>query len=410
MLNYGLDLEELGLKKLELIEKKDKLTYEYKKMYGEKLNRGFEYTSVFVDATIISKVIPIDKFDNEEFRKDIAYLTDLYISFEDKSMMPQEIEKVIPEAKKEEHTYKKSDKLMGRNILYKGFPGAGKSYRVMQEFLMDKNGEMIDEQQYERVTFYSEYTNAEFIGTIRPCIKNSIPTYSFVPGPFTNILKRAIDNDKTNFYLIIEEINRGEAASIFGDIFQLLDRKNNNGESVYAITNPLIAEEIYGDENKKVRIPKNLSIIATMNVSDENVKTFDNAFERRWETVWVLDSKGKFDDKYIKGMQEITWGKFRKVINDAITNQQGILKNEDKQLGAYYINEKFVTDTSENNEKEREHFLYKVIINLYSKTCKYDKTLLFDEKVKTINDLVEKFLSKNYLDIFKEEIKNELSK
>ena len=280
----------------------------------------------------------------------------------------------------------------------------------MKEFLMDKNGEMSDEQQYERVTFYSEYTNAEFVGTIRPCIKNSIPTYSFVSGPFTNILKKAINNKETNFYLIIEEINRGEAASIFGDIFQLLDRKNNNGESVYSITNSLIAEEVYGDEKRKVRIPENLSIIATMNVSDENVKTFDNAFERRWETVWVLDSKGKFDDKYIKGMQEITWGKFRNVINNVIVNQQGILKNEDKQLGAYYINEEFITDISENNEFGREKFLYKVIINLYTKTCKYDKSLLFSEEIKTINNLVEKFLSRNYLDIFKDDIRDKLLK
>lgn len=393
---------------MEKIEKKEQLTNEYKRMYGENLDRGFEYTSVFVEATIISKVISFDKFNNEEFRKDIAYLTDLYISFETKGSTNALTNENV--TKKENYVYKKSSKIMGRNILYKGFPGAGKSYRVMQEFLMDKNGEMIDEQQYERVTFYSEYTNAEFVGTIRPCIKNSIPTYSFVSGPFTNILKKAINNKETNFYLIIEEINRGEAASIFGDIFQLLDRKNNNGESVYSITNSLIAEEVYGDEKRKVRIPENLSIIATMNVSDENVKTFDNAFERRWETVWVLDSKGKFDDKYIKGMQEITWGKFRNVINNVIVNQQGILKNEDKQLGAYYINEEFITDISENNEFGREKFLYKVIINLYTKTCKYDKSLLFSEEIKTINNLVEKFLSRNYLDIFKDDIRDKLLK
>lgn len=394
------------LKKFEILDKKEKLIYEYKKMYGEHLSRGFDYTSVFVDATIISKIISIDKLDNEEFRKDIAYLTDIYISFESKNNFGQVEEE--SKTNKVNITFAKSNKLMGRNILYKGFPGVGKSYRVMQEFLMDKNGKMIDGRQYERVTFYSEYSNAEFIGTIRPCIKNSIPTYSFVPGPFTNILKRAINNKDTNFYLIIEEINRGEAASIFGDIFQLLDRKNNDGESVYEITNSLIAQEVYGDENKKIRIPNNLSIIATMNVSDENVKILDNAFERRWETIWVLDSIGKFDDKYIKGMQGITWGKFRKIINNAITSQEGILKNEDKQLGPYYINEEYVTDTSENNEKGKEKFLYKVIINLFTKICKYDKNILFDEKIKTIDNLVDKFLSRDYLDVFKEDIKNKL--
>lgn len=400
-----------NMKKTEVEQKRESLIYEYKKLFGENLDRNFEYASVFVDATFISKTIPIDKFNNEEFRKDIAYLTNLYILHEEKATLPQQEETPIKENKKEEkHKFEKSDKLMGRNIIYKGFPGAGKSYRVMQDFLMNKKREMIDEEQYERVTFYSEYTNAEFIGTIRPCIKNNIPTYDFVPGPFTKILKKAIKNENTNFYLIIEEINRGEAASIFGDIFQLLDREDNDGKSVYAITCPLIAKEIFGNEKEKVYIPENLSIIATMNVSDENVKTFDNAFERRWESIWVLDKKGIYDDKYIKGMNDITWGKFRKIINEAITNQQGILKNEDKQLGAYYINKAFVSDTSENNDKQREEFLNKVIINLYTKICKYDKTLLFDEKIKTINHLVEKFLSKQYLDVFKEEIKNELLK
>lgn len=401
-----------NMKKQQLIEKKEQYLNEYQKMFGNNLERGFQYTSVYVEATIMSKVIPINELDNDEFRKDIAYLTDLYISVEEKeNIIKNKKETKIAKIEKTEKTqFKKSNKLMGRNILYKGFPGSGKSHKVTEKFLKEENGKMIDENQYERVTFYSEYTNAEFVGTVRPCIKNEILKYDFIPGPFTKLLEKAMNNEETNFYLIIEEINRGEAAAIFGDIFQLLDRENGDGRSVYSITNSLVADYIYKDENKKIYLPKNFSIIATMNVSDESVKTLDNAFERRWEDVWLLDSEGIYDSQYIQGMEAITWGEFRKVINDSITAQQGILKNEDKQLGAYFIDKTYVTDKIEKNDKAREKFLYKVIMNLYTKTCKYDKTLIFDEKIKSINELAKTFLSKEYGNVFKEEIRNELLK
>ncbi len=400
-----------NMKKQQLLQTKEQYIAEYQKMFGNHLERGFQYTSIFVDATIISKAVSIDELDNEEFRKDVAYLTDLYVSVESKENIVKNI-KEEKKVKKEEKKpkLKKSNKLMGKNILYKGFPGSGKSYKITQEYLTDKNGQLINENQYERVTFYSEYTNAEFIGTIRPCVKNQILKYDFIPGPFTTLLEKAINNEQTNFYLIIEEINRGDAAAIFGDIFQLLDRENGDGRSVYSITNPLIADYIYKDETKKIYLPNNFSIIATMNVSDENVKTLDNAFERRWEDIWVLDKQGIYDEQYIQGMEEITWGKFRQVINKVITSQQGILKNEDKQLGAYFIDKSYVIEKKEKNDKGRKKFLYKVIINLYTKICKYDKTLIFDEKIKSINELALTFLGKNYLDIFKEEIKEELLK
>ncbi len=399
------------MKKQQLLQTKEQYIEEYHKMFGNQLERGFQYESVFVDATIISKSISIDELDNEEFRKDIAYLTDLYVSVESRENIIKKIkdEKLI---KKEQNKqkFKKSNKLMGKNILYKGFPGSGKSYMITQKYLTDKNKELINENQYERVTFYSEYTNAEFVGTIRPCVKNQILKYDFIAGPFTTLLEKAINNEQTNFYLIIEEINRGDAGAIFGDIFQLLDREDGNGRSVYSITNQLIAGYIYKDETKKIYLPKNFSIIATMNVSDENVKTLDNAFERRWENIWVLDKQGIYDQKYIQGMEQITWGKFRQVINKVITSQQGILKNEDKQLGAYFIDKTYVTDNKENNDKDRRNFLYKVIINLYTKICKYDKTLIFDEKITSINELATTFLSKDYMKVFKEEIKEELLK
>ena len=106
-------------------------------------------------------------------------------------------------------------------------------------------------------------------------------------------MKKAYWNPEQSFYLIVEEINRGNAPAIFGEIFQLLDRKDEdeideNGEilykkgtSEYGITNANIARIVYGDENHKVRIPANMSILGTMNTSDQNVFTLDTAYLRK---------------------------------------------------------------------------------------------------------------------------------
>ena len=81
--------------------------------------------------------------------------------------------------------------------------------------------------------------------------------------------------------MIIEEINRGNASGIFGDIFQLLDR-DENGNSEFPITNSIIAKQLGKKEDEEIIIPNNLYILATMNTSDQNVYTLDNAFKRRW--------------------------------------------------------------------------------------------------------------------------------
>lgn len=394
------------LKKEEVTTKKEELTSLYKSFLGEELERNFAYETVFVDAVIISKSYNIDTIKAMEIQKDLEYLIDCYIKAENLAL--QTAYTSFPKKEEKKEFYSKSKELIGKNIIYKGFPGSGKSYEIEHKYLIDKSGNYIDDACYERVTFYPEYTNAEFIGTIRPTIKNHQPTYDFFPGPFTKILRKAIQNPQTNFYLIIEELNRGNAESIFGDIFQLLDREKGNGRSTYSITNSCIAEYIYADEDKKIYIPENLSIIASMNVSDENVSNLDTAFERRWETIWVLGSTGIFDNKFIKGMDNITWGDFRNIINKKIVTQEGIIRNEDKQLGSYFINEELISDSP--SKKDREKFLYKVILYLYNKVCKYDKSIIFSNKVESINSLITLFLSSNYLKVFNEEIETELRK
>ena len=393
-----------NLKKKEIYDKKEEYLKQYRNLYGLDLDRNFSYDNSS-DAIYIIKEYDLEKINDKDFQDDILYLIGLYVNAENSNLNGNAVE----EKKATGELFTPDRKNIGVNIIYKGFPGTGKSTLVTNEYLRDKDGNDIDPRCYERITFYPEYTNAEFIGTIRPVIKQSQPTYKFIPGPFSVILKRAIENPKTNFFLIIEELNRGNAETIFGDVFQLLDRDKETKESTFAITNSLIADYVYGDETKKIRIPGNLSIIATMNVSDENVQTLDTAFERRWNPIWVLGEKGALDEKYIKGLNNIKWGIFRKKINEKIVSQQGMLRNEDKQLGAYFINEEMVSSEKNNNKDDREKFLYKVILYLYNKICKYDKGILFDEKVTSITVLIKTFLTNDYLSVFNNEIRKELS-
>lgn len=391
-----------GLKKEELMNQKEELIKQYKNMYGDILDKGFKYKTTYAEAIIISKTYNIDTIDDNTFFEDLKYLLNLYTNFEN-SIFQDKKEEI-----KNDERFEKSKKILGINKIYKGYPGSGKSFEINRKYLQDENGNQIDERCYERINFYPEYTNADFVGTIRPVVKNHQPTYELVPGPFSIILKRAIENENTNFYLIIEELNRGNAQSIFGDIFQLLDRDTKTHESIYKITNSLIATYIYNDENKKIYLPNNLSIIASMNVSDENVESLDTAFERRWDIEWILGENGKYDNHYIKGLDDIKWGKFRKTINELIVSQQGILKYEDKQLGAYFINEEMTTEEKNSDLESRKKFLYKVVLYLYNKICKYDRSIIFSENITSIQELIHMFLSKDYILVFNQEIQKEL--
>lgn len=115
-------------------------------------------------------------------------------------------------------------------IIYYGVPGSGKSYKIDNE----KTKGAADCQK-QKVVFHPDYTNSDFIGQIIPKMKEveeegkkkSIIEYSFKPGPFTTILRRALRDKDHQYYLLIEEINRGNAAAIFGDLFQLLDRSDD---------------------------------------------------------------------------------------------------------------------------------------------------------------------------------------
>ena len=199
---------------------------------------------------------------------------------------------------------------IGKSIIYYGIPGSGKSHYIQHEILQN-----VPEECYERVTFYPEYTYYDFVGQKIPNDKGT--GLVFEPGPFTRILEKALRDkeNKIHYYLIIEEMNRGNAQAILGDIFQLLDR-DEYGNSKYKITNYVIAEYLKEKKvttySEKIGIPSNLSIIATINTSDQNVFNLDTAFGRRWEYEIIGEKQAeKADNIYTKanviGIEGITW-------------------------------------------------------------------------------------------------------
>lgn len=233
----------------------------------------------------------------------------------------------------------------GCNVLLYGVPGSGKSWTIEHEYC--KKGTNV-----ERLVFHPDYTYSDFIGQILPNVdEDGQVSYKFTPGPFTNILHDAYVNPEKEYILIIEEINRGNAPAIFGEVFQLLDRKTELNEtdddrypvgtSEYGITNANIAKIVYGDAKHKVRIPSNLSIIGTMNTSDQNVFTLDTAFQRRWQMRLIENNFETVDRKLADAEildTGITWEVFCTEINDIIEgNNVRMTSSEDKRLGAYFV-------------------------------------------------------------------------
>jgi len=259
----------------------------------------------------------------------------------------------------------------GFNKIYYGVPGCGKSHKVTLD-LKD-----IPIEQIKRLVFYPEYSYSEFVGQIK-YTKSGV---AFIPGIFTEILKMALRNPKKSYYLIIEELNRGNAPSIFGDLFQLLDR-GPNGTSLYFINN-IDLEDYLKIEN--IRIPSNLFLYATLNTSDQNVFTMDTAFKRRWnfENVPIDFSKCTWADKYLPNYN-ITWKDFTEKVNKKIvTNQTKHSSFDDKQIGPFFVTENELIDAGK--------FGYKVIEYLWNDVAKFDRKSWFTDA--TLEEAIASFLS-----------------
>lgn len=223
--------------------------------------------------------------------------------------------------------------LGGANHLLYGVPGSGKSYTVKTEYCNDP-------ERMERVVFHPDYTYSDFVGQILPRTDGENISYVFVPGPFTKLLKKAYHDPAKEYFLIIEEINRGNAPAIFGEVFQLLDR-TVGGMSEYGISNSDIASIVYGNPGRPVELPSNLNIVATMNTSDQNVFTLDTAFQRRWRMRMIENDLEKLDPVFAGHPildTTVTWKQFNAVLNTLIleTNTR-LSSSEDKRLGTHFV-------------------------------------------------------------------------
>lgn len=297
------------------------------------------------------------------------------------------------------------------NMIYFGTPGCGKSYLVNKNF---------NEQEYMvyRTTFHPEYSNSDFVGQIIPKTEGDEIKYKFQEGPFSISLLNAIKNPSKKVCLIIEEINRGNASAIFGDIFQLLDR-DSNGTSIYSIVNEPIRKYLHenGINVEKITIPSNLWIIATMNTSDQNVFTLDTAFKRRWRMHRIVN---KFkDEEYDKKLSKMyipgssyTWEQFVTEINREIMikNPTG-LNSEDKQLGVYFVTENELSFEPINNSEDIiNKFVEKVLLYIWDDVAKIDSSLWFGEDIKSFDDLVSEYYENNlkvFKDMFRDQVNNE---
>ena len=310
----------------------------------------------------------------------------------------------IPDQNENEIT---ADNKLADNFLLYGVPGCGKSFYVEKHY-----ESKVEEGFTIRVVFHPDYTYSDFVGQVMPILK-TIPNeqgedekklqYEFVPGPFTQILHTAYLEPEKQCLLIIEELNRGNAPAIFGEIFQLLDR-NDNGESKYGIYNADIAKYAYTDLTKydgwqeeavakeSIKLPPNLTIVATMNTSDQNVFTMDTAFQRRWQMKHIPNrfTGESLDEKTINHVakhlpnSEISWGAFAQTVNKKMhTANLGFGGTEDKSLGVY-----FATD---NDLDEAERFAEKVLKYLWDDAFKLGRKELFNDCSQGLSAVIEAY-------------------
>lgn len=280
-----------------------------------------------------------------------------------------------------------------------GAPGTGKSYSIKNIIRKSyKNYEEKDANPFVlRTTIHSEYSYFDFVGNIMPVSKEGVVSYEFIEGIFTKALIRALLNRENDIYLIIEEMSRGDIASIFGDIFQLLDR-NEKGESDYRIDNSLISEQLikYGVKsisNDRIYLPSNLHIIGTVNTSDQNVNVLDTAFKRRFSFVYE-SVKPSYDDKtghilnsavFVLNDKEFEWNQFYLSVNQFIVSDLEL--SEDKQLGQFFVKFPNNVNVNETIKNKVLNYLWEDVQN----ASMSDDAFIFNKNIKSFSMLYDKF-------------------
>ena len=308
-------------------------------------------------------------------------------------------------------------------VMYYGAPGTGKSYSIASLIKKSYPGytEYDDNPYVFRTTIYRDYSYFDFVGNIMPVTKEGKVSYEFVPGIFTTALCTALRTQDRNIdvYLILEEMSRGDIASIFGDIFQLLDR-DDTGKSMYGINNKSIYEYLILNgvikAGHKIIIPSNLHIIGTVNTSDQNVNVIDTAFKRRFDFKYIgvdpIHVNGK-DDEYVNNFDiqftdtdTYEWVKLYQAINHIIINDLGLA--EDKQLGPFFLKDKGDDDANREqvaDDANREQVADKLLHYLWQdvERVSYTGASLFDDSIKSFSQLYSTF--KNKKNILSESVK-----
>jgi hypothetical protein len=282
-------------------------------------------------------------------------------------------DKTVFELDEIQQSNKSTTNLDAKNVIFYGSPGTGKSREVNKS----TNG-----FKRTRITFHPETDYHSFVGSYKPVMEGTNIKYDFVPQAFTKAYCNAWLNPNEPYFLIIEELNRGNCAQIFGDIFQCLDR-DSTGQSEYGIdcdkdlakylkekfekdASPDILENykkaIDSEDFDKIILPSNLYIYATMNTSDQSLFPMDSAFKRRWDMKFVpVDYEDANNLEIVIDKDTIyNWGNFISIINPKIKELTG---SEDKQLGNRFIN-------PSDGKITFEQFRSKVLFYLWSEIYK----------------------------------------
>lgn len=265
--------------------------------------------------------------------------------------------------------------------IFYGAPGTGKSHTVDNDYVKDN--------KCFRITFHPDTDYASFVGCYKPKMGGSTGediTYSFVPQVFLNAYLYAWNHPGEPTYLVIEELNRGNCAQIFGDIFQLLDRQKigHPGYSKYTINADSdistylsgelenkeryenVIREIYGIKEfdfSILALPSNLNILATMNTLDQSLFPIDSAFKRRWEMeyVGVNYTDAEQFTVVIDETHKYSWSEILKGLNGYIKQEK---HSTNKILGNRFV------QSDENNVISAVAFRDKVLFFLFNDVFK----------------------------------------